>query len=97
MPRNPAPTSRSFTFRRGDPGLALQTRTSGEYRFTGGQLMHSKKPPALRGLHSNHNHDLKNVFESAATQANHSLDALGDLYQHLVASGMKPALARLTF
>jgi Transposase IS116/IS110/IS902 family len=27
-------------------GLALQTRSSGEYRFTGGQLQHSQKLPA---------------------------------------------------
>ncbi len=40
-------------------GLALQTRISGEYRFTGGHLMHSKKPPALRGLlNPNHNHGI---------------------------------------
>jgi len=77
-------------------GLALQTRSSGEYRFTAGQLQHSKRLPALRGLNPNHNHDLKNVFKSAATQASHSRDALGDLYQNLVAKGMKPAMARLT-
>jgi len=42
-------------------GLALQTRASGEYRFSGGELQHSKKLPALRGLNVNHNHDLKNL------------------------------------
>src|SRR6202171_5474660 len=31
-------------------GLALQTRVSGEYRFTGGQRLPSKRLPALRGL-----------------------------------------------
>jgi len=44
-------------------GLALQTRSSGEYRFTGG-LPHSRKLPTLRGLNINHNHDLKNLFKS---------------------------------
>src|ERR1700688_3362462 len=38
-------------------GLALQTRASGEYRFTGGQLQSSKRLPALRGLNPNHSHD----------------------------------------
>ncbi len=52
--------------------------------------------PALCGLNPNHNHDLKHVFKSAATPVNHSGDSLGELYQHLVASGMKPAMARLT-
>jgi len=74
----------------------LQTRSSGEYRFTGGQLQHSKKLPALRGLNANHNHDLKNLFKSAATHASASTDPLGDFYQNLLAKGMKPAMARLT-
>jgi transposase len=77
-------------------GLALQTRSSGEYRFTGGQLQHSKRAPALRGLNANHNHDLKNLFKSAATQAGACQDPLGDFYQNLLATGMKPAMARLT-
>ena len=77
-------------------GLALQTRSSGEYRFTAGQLQHSKKLPALRGLNINHNHDLKNLFKSAATHVSTSPDALGDFYRSLLAKGMKPAMARLT-
>ena len=77
-------------------GLALQTRASGEYRFSGGELQHGKRLPALRGLNHNHNHDLKNVFKGAAMQASHSKNALGDLYQSLLAKGTKPAMARLT-
>src|SRR5256712_5677094 len=77
-------------------GLALQTRASGEYRFTGGELQHSKRSPALRGLNVNHNHDLKNVFKSAATHVSTSTDPLGDFYRSLLAKGMKPAMARLT-
>src|SRR6266851_3518036 len=77
-------------------GLALQTRSSGEYRFAGGQLQRSKKSPAIRGLNVNHNHDLKNLFKSAATQAIVSSDPWGGFYENLLASGMKPAMARLT-
>jgi transposase len=77
-------------------GLALQTRSSGEYQFRRGQLQHSKKLPALRGLNTNHNHDLKNLFKSAATHACTSTDPLGDFYRNLLAKGMKPAMARLT-
>jgi transposase len=77
-------------------GLALQTRVSGEYRFTGGQLQPAKRLAAPRGLNHNHSHDLKNVFKGAATQASRSGNALGELYQDLLATGMKPAMARLT-
>jgi transposase len=77
-------------------GLALQTRSSGEYRFTGGQREPTKKAPALRGLNVNHNHDLKNLLKSAATHASTSTDALGEFYRNLLAKGMKPAMARLT-
>ena len=44
----------------------------------------------------NHNHDLKNLFKSAATQASVSSDPWGGFYENLLASGMKPAMARLT-
>jgi hypothetical protein len=74
----------------------LQTRSSGEYRYTGGQLQHSKRPPAIRGLNVNHNHDLKSLFKSTATQASGANDSWGDFYQNLLARGMKPAMARLT-
>jgi len=77
-------------------GLALRTRTSGEYRFTGGQLQPSKRLAASRGLNHNHSHDLKSVFKGAAMQASRSSNVLGDLYQDLLSNGMKPAMARLT-
>jgi transposase len=77
-------------------GLALRTRSSGEYRYTAGQLQRTRKPPALRGLNTNHNRDLKNLFKSAAIQASASEDPLGDFYQNLLAKGMKPQMARLT-
>jgi transposase len=77
-------------------GLALQTRSSGEYRYTAGQLQPARKQPALRGLNVNHNHDLKTIFKSAATQAGSAKDPLGDFYRNLLAAGMKPPMARLT-
>ena len=58
-------------------GLALQTRSSGEYRFGQGQLQRWKRAPAVRGLNVNHNHDLKNLFKSAATHRGATTDALG--------------------
>ena len=66
------------------------------HRFrTKRQLQHSKRLPALRGLNVNHNHDLKNVFKSAATQVSTSTDPLGDFYRSLLDKGMKPTMARL--
>jgi hypothetical protein len=77
-------------------GLALQTRASGEYRFSSGALQAAKKSPALRGLNVNHNHDLKNLFKGAALHVTTSTGSLGDFYRNLLAKGMKPSMARLT-
>lgn len=77
-------------------GLALRTRASGEYRLAGGQLHRSKRQPALRGLNENHNHELKDLFKSTATRASASTGPLGDFYAALLATGMKPTMARLT-
>jgi transposase len=46
-------------------GLALETRSSADYRIAEGQLVRAKKPVFVRGLNVNHNHDLKNLFKSA--------------------------------
>ena len=77
-------------------GLALKTYTSGEYRFVGGQLKRSKKAVAIRGLNKNHNHDLKNIFKGAATRAAATAGPFQEFYDARIASGMKPAMARLT-
>ncbi len=72
------------------------TYTSGEYRFVGSQLRRSKKFLAIRGLHKNHNHDLRNIFKGATTRAAATSGPFQDFYQACVARGAKPALARLT-
>jgi transposase len=77
-------------------GLALETRTSGEYRYVEGQLRRSKKPLAIFGLNENHNHDLKNIFKGAATRASACAGPFRDFYDALLAKGMKPTMARLT-
>ncbi len=77
-------------------GLALETYTSGEYRFVGSQLKRSKKFLAIRGLNKNHNHDLKNIFKGAATRAAAFPGPFQEFYEGCVARGMKPAMARLT-
>ena len=77
-------------------GLALETHSSGEYRFVEGKLQRSRKPLAIRGLNENHNHDLKNLFKSAATTASARPGPFHDFYAALLAKGMKPSMARLT-
>lgn len=77
-------------------GLALETRSSADYGLVNGQLERRKKPVFIRGLNRNHNHDLKNLFKSAATTASASQGAFGQFYQNLLGKGMKPELARLT-
>jgi len=77
-------------------GLALKTYTSGEYRFVEGQLKRSKKLLAIRGLNANHNHDLKNLFKSAAIRAAAVAGPFQEFYAALIARGRKPPMARLT-
>ena len=77
-------------------GLALQTSTSGEYRIVKGQLKRSKEFLAIRGLNTNHNHDLKNIFKGAATRAAAVPGPFQEFHAGLVARGMKPTMARLT-
>ena len=77
-------------------GLALETRASGEYRTAGGQLQRCKRNPSPRGLNRNYNRDLKALFKSAATIAGASSDTFTVFYQDLLATGMRPSLARLT-
>ena len=77
-------------------GLALETRSSADYRLVNGQLERRQKPVLIRGLNLNHNHDLKNLFKSAATSAAARPGVLRDFYENLLRKGMKPELARLT-
>ena len=77
-------------------GLALETHDSAQYRYVQGQLRRSKKPQQLRGLNTNHNHDLKDIFKGAAMRASTCDGPLRDFYQSLLAKGMRPTMARLT-
>lgn len=70
-------------------------RASAEYRVEGGSVKKMAKAAATRGLNSNYNHRLKNVFKSAATSACGS-EPFRAHYEALVAKGTDPALARLT-
>jgi len=77
-------------------GFGIQTHSSAEHRYVEGGLQRSKKPISIRGLNRNHNHDLKNLFKSAATLAAAKAGPFQEFYQALVAKGIKPEMARLT-
>ena len=77
-------------------GLALETRSSADYHFQEGQLVRAKKPAFIRGLNLNYNHDLKNLFKSAATSAGAMPGPFAVFYENLLTKGIQPAMARLT-
>src|ERR1700675_1155409 len=50
-------------------GFGIETHSSAEQRFLQGELRRAKKQVSVRGLNRDCNHDLKNLFKSAATIA----------------------------
>jgi transposase len=77
-------------------GFGIETHGSAEHRYVDGELQRSKKQISIRGLNRNHNHDLKNLFKSAATIAAAKPGPFQEFYDALVAKGIKPEMARLT-
>src|SRR6201993_1697959 len=77
-------------------GFAIATHSSADYRSVQGQLHKSKKQVSVRGLNRDCNHDLKNLFKSAATIASVKPGPFQEFYAALVAKGMRPEMARLT-
>ena len=77
-------------------GLGIETHDSAQYRFVSGHVQRSKKPQQVRGLNRNHNHEMKEIFKSAATRASCGRGPFHDFYTGLLAKGMKPEMARLT-
>ena len=77
-------------------GFALETHDSAQYCYRDGQLLHSQKPRQIRGLNQNHNHDLKNIFKSAAQDAIAHSGPFRGFYERLLTKGIKPSMARLT-
>src|ERR1700745_3440311 len=77
-------------------GLDIETHDSAQFRFVSGQRQRSKKPQRIRGLNRNHNHEMKEIFKSAATRASCGRGPFHDFYAGLLAKGMKPEMERLT-
>jgi hypothetical protein len=77
-------------------GFGLETHDSGEYRYVRGQLRRNRERVTVLGLNQNHNHDLKNIFKSAAVSASTRPGPFQEFYAALLAKGRRPAMARLT-
>ena len=77
-------------------GFAIETHSSADYRSVQGQLERTKKRISVRGLNRDCNHDLKNLFKSAATVASVKPGPFQEFYAAMVAKGMRPEMARLT-
>ena len=77
-------------------GLGLETRSSADYVVTDGEIVRRKRPVFIRGLNWNYNHELKNLFKSAATTAGAIDGPFREFYEARLAQGMLPAMARLT-
>jgi transposase len=77
-------------------GFAIETHSSADYRSVKGQLQKAKKQVSVRGLNRDCNHDLKNLFKSAATIASVKPGPFQEFYAALLAKGMRPEMARLT-
>jgi transposase len=77
-------------------GFSIETHSSADYRSVKGELQKSRKQISVRGLHRDCNHDLKNLFKSAATSASVKPGPFQEFYAALLAKGMRPEMARLT-
>ena len=77
-------------------GLGLETRSSADYLLSDGEIVRRQRPVFIRGLNWNYNHELKNLFKSAATTASAMPGPFRDFYEQRIAQGMQPAMARLT-
>jgi transposase len=73
-------------------GFGIETHSSAEHRYVDGKLQRSNKQLSIRGL--NHNHDLKNLFKSAANIAAAKAGPFQEFYDALVAKGIQPEMAR---
>lgn len=77
-------------------GLAVVTWSSADHELVAGRPVRRRRKPLTRGLNTNHNRVLKDVFKGAATAAIARPGPLQDLYRGMVARGMREEMARVT-
>jgi Transposase IS116/IS110/IS902 family len=66
-------------------GFGIEMHSSADYREVQGQLQRSRKQVSVRGLNRDCNHDLKNLFKSAATIASVKPGPFQEFYAALLA------------
>jgi hypothetical protein len=66
-------------------GFAIETHSSAAYCSVKRQLQKSKKHVSVRGLNRDCNHDLKNLFKSAAVIASSKPGPIQEFYAPMVA------------
>ena len=77
-------------------GLAVVTHTSAEYEFNeGGQVRRRRKPVATRGLNTNRNPRMKDMFISAAV-GGMQVEPWQSYLEELERTGIRREMARLT-
>jgi hypothetical protein len=77
-------------------GLAVVTESSSDHEFVAGRPVRRRRRPLTRGLNQNHNRILKDVFKAAATSSLARPGPFRDLYDGMIARGMRPEMALLT-
>jgi Transposase IS116/IS110/IS902 family len=77
-------------------GFGIETHSSADYRSVEGQLRRAQKQVSIRGLNTNHNHDLKNLFKGTAIVAASKPGPFQEFYVALLAKGIRLDMARLT-
>lgn len=77
-------------------GLAVVTESSADHDFVAGRPVRRRRKPLTRGLNKNHNRILKDVFKSTATGSLARPGPFRDLYDGMIARGMREDMARLT-
>jgi transposase len=77
-------------------GLAVVTRSSGDYEWDENGTRRKRKPIQTRGLNPNHNRTMKAVFKGAAASAILQHAEVKEYYQRLIGTGMRAEMAQLT-
>jgi transposase len=77
-------------------GLAVVTQSSADHEFVGGRPVRRGRKPLTRGLNRNYNRTVKDVFKGAAVAALTRPGPFRNLYDDMVARGMREDMARVT-
>lgn len=77
-------------------GFGVVTVSSSDWEMDGSQLVRKQQPVTTRGLNRKHNRHLKDAFKGAATTACSEGGVFRPHLDHLVASGMRKSMAKLT-